>query len=109
LTYFAINYKITFVLFELLRRKGMSQENDILFVIKKSNLDTGLHGYPVGRIYTSELDEERGIFYVGHSIDSLIDRMPEEVMYLLLYKKLPTENELNNFICDLLERANQKE
>jgi hypothetical protein len=44
LTYFAINYKITFVLFELLRRKGMSQENDILFVIKKSNLDTGLRG-----------------------------------------------------------------
>jgi citrate synthase len=80
-------------------------EEEILFNIKRKHLNTGLRGFPVGTVRTSYVDEMEGVFYVGYPIRELVEEEPEEVIFLLLYKRLPTRKELKEFKREIRERA----
>ena len=79
--------------------------SDVLFEITKDNLETGLRGYPVGYCTTSTVDPVKGLSYVGKPVETLIDRDPEEVIYLLYTGKEGTKEELQVFKKDLAKRA----
>ena len=80
-------------------------DDEPLFVIKRENLETGMRGYPVGYCTTSSVDPIKGLYYVGHPITELASKEPEEVMYLLYYGKMPTEDSLKAFKKELINRA----
>lgn len=57
--------------------------SDVLFEIRKENLETGLRGFPVGYCTTSSVDPEKGLFYVEQPIAELANWEPESVISLL--------------------------
>jgi len=69
---------------------GMT-EDDSLFTITESNLDSGMRGIPVGTCRTSFVDPIEGVHYVGYPVEDLADLEEEDVFYLLMNKRLPTE------------------
>jgi len=83
----------------------MSDSKEVLFTITQGHLNTGLRGYPVGTCRTSKVDPVAGVSYVGYPIQELAYRDPEEVIYLLLHREMPTEDSLNAFKNTLKHRA----
>lgn len=79
--------------------------NDVLFEVKKENLETGLRGYPVGYCTTSTVDPQKGLIYVGKPVDQLAFWDPEKVIYLLYYGKEGTPEEVEQFKKELAKRA----
>jgi len=79
--------------------------DDILFQIKKENLETGLRGFPVGYCTTSTVHPEKGLFYMDHPIDELAHWEPEQVIYLLFHGKDGTPEEVKAFKKELQGRA----
>jgi citrate synthase len=77
----------------------------VLFEITEAHLNTGLRGYPVGTCRTSAVDPERGVSYVGYTLDKLQDRPAEEVIYLLLHKELPTPEQSEALKKDMARRS----
>ena len=77
----------------------------VLFEITEKNLDTGLRGFPVGRVRTSRVDPLEGVSYVGRSIAELSELDPEAVIFLLLNKRLPEADELSALKADLVARS----
>lgn len=67
----------------------------------------GLQGVYIDKTQSSFIDGSAGkLLYRGYSIHDLAERSTfEETVYLLLYGKLPTQKELNDF--DALLRANR--
>lgn len=82
----------------------MSESPKDLFTITESHLDTGLRGFPVGTCLTSRVDPQEGVSYVGYPIADLVDLDPEDVVYLLLHKSLPTPEQAKAFRADLASR-----
>ncbi len=83
----------------------MSDDKDVLFEITRAHLNTGLRGFPVGTCRTSRVDPMKGVSYVGYSVKELADRDPEEVVFLLHQKHLPSAAELAAFKADLVARS----
>ncbi len=81
----------------------MSEE--VLFVITKENLDTGLRGFPVGTCVTSTVHPEKGLSYADIPVSELAYHRPEQVIYLLLHGKMPSEEEEARFTSDLKRRT----
>ncbi len=81
------------------------QTSKVLFEIKQEHLETGLRGIPVGYCTTSYVDPIKGLYYKGYSISTLVERTPEEVMYLLLNDDLPTAAQLAEFNVILRQHA----
>jgi citrate synthase len=81
-------------------------ESEVLFKITRDSLDTGLRGFPVGTCPNSHVDPMKGLFYGGYAIPELSEKGPEEVMYLLLKRELPTASQLASFKQDII--ANSK-
>jgi citrate synthase len=75
-----------------------------LFEITADKLNTGLRGFPVGTCRTSAVDPELGVTYVGYPIEDLAHREPEEMVYLLVHRALPTPEELSAFKANLAAR-----
>jgi citrate synthase len=65
----------------------------------KPILNTGLRGFKVASTRISDVDGAAGkLIYRGYLIKELAGKVSfEEVVYLLLYEKLPNEEELNRF------------
>ena len=62
----------------------------------------GLRGVPAATTRTSFVEPFGALYYSGYNIDDLVDRASyEEVIYLLLNNKLPTQNELDKLKSDL--------
>lgn len=80
-------------------------DDELLFEIRTSNLETGMRGYPVGYCTTSAVDPFKGLFYVGRPVQTLAEQSPEEVMYLLYYGREPSREELVAFKKELCARA----
>lgn len=78
--------------------------SDVLFSITEANLDTGLRGIPVGTCWTSDVDPQTGVSYVGYPMQDLYDQEPEAVVYLLFHKELPTPEQLTAFQADIRSR-----
>lgn len=78
---------------------------DVLFEIKKENLETGLRGYPCGYCPTSYVDPQKGLFYCGKPVSELAYKEPKEVIYLLYTGKMGSPEEIARFIGELQKRA----
>lgn len=83
----------------------MADNNDeVLFEVTRAHLNTGLRGVPVGTCRTSRVDPNEGVSYVGYSIKELAYLDPEAVVFLLLHRELPTDEQLAAFKADLTSR-----
>ena len=75
------------------------------FTITAELLDTGLRGFPVGTVRTSDVDPLEGVSYVGYPIADLADLPCEHSIWLLFHKELPTDAEAAGLNADLARRA----
>ena len=82
-------------------------DDDELFTITEANLDSGLRGVPVGTCRTSFVDPIEGVHYVGYPVGDLANLEEEDVIYLLMNKRLPTEEESATFRAELAHRAEE--
>ena len=85
------------------RGDGVTDE-DSLFTITEAHLDSGMRGIPVGTCKTSFVDPIEGVHYVGYPVEDLANLEEEDVIYLLMHKRLPTE-ESEAFRTELAHRA----
>jgi citrate synthase len=82
-----------------------ADESQLLFEITDKHLNTGLRGFPVGKVRTSRVDKMTGVSYVGRPIGELAEKDPEEVIFLLLNKRSPTSDELSAFKSEIASRG----
>ena len=78
--------------------------DDVLFTITEAHLDKGLRGFPVGTVRTSRVDPNDGVSYAGYPIGELADLEPEDVIYLMLNRELPTDEQRAALTRDLQSR-----
>lgn len=84
----------------------MTEANpEVLFEIKKEDLESGLRGFPVGYCPTSTVNPTKGLYYSDKTIEEIAGWSPERVIYLLYFGKDGTEKEINAFSSDLSKRA----
>ncbi|MCH9609258.1 MAG: Citrate synthase [Chlamydiales bacterium] len=79
--------------------------SDPLFEIREEQLETGMRGYPVGYCVTSKVDPEKGLFYRGIPVSSLVNESSEKVIYLLYHGREPSPSELETFSNQLKKRS----
>ena len=82
-------------------------DGETLYTITEADLDSGLRGVPVGTCRTSYVDPIEGVHYVGYPVGDLANLEEEDVMYLLMHKRLPTEEESDAFRAELAHRAEE--
>ena len=82
-----------------------SSAPEILLELTKDHLESGLRGVPVGYCTTSQVEADKGLFYVGNPVEAIGHKDPEEVIYLLLYKQWPSAVQLSGFRRELMSRA----
>ena len=80
-------------------------EDKSLMDVKSSHLNTGLRGIPVGTCYTSFVTPTEGVHYCGYPIAELAECSPEDIVYLLFNKALPTPEQSHAFREDLAQRG----
>ena len=83
----------------------MEATQKVLLELTEAHLDTGLRGIPVGTCRTSAVDPRLGVTYVGYTLPQLKDHAPEDVIYLLFHKALPSEAQARAFRADLASRS----
>ncbi|MBT6971565.1 MAG: citrate synthase [Euryarchaeota archaeon] len=86
----------------------MSDDRDskkMLLELTEEHLDIGMRGIPVGTCRTSSVSPDGGVHYVGYPIAAVADKDPEDIVFLLFNKRLPTEEESIVFRKDLFSRA----
>ena len=59
-------------------------EDEVLFNIRESNLDSGLRGIPVGTCETSYVDPLEGVHYVGYPVEDLVNLEEEDLSLIHL-------------------------
>ena len=83
----------------------LDQEVNNLLELTESHLDIGMRGVPVGTCRTSFVTPGEGVHYCGYPITELAMKAPEDVVYLLHNKELPTPEQSAAFREDLSRRA----
>lgn len=84
----------------------MTEANpEVLFEIKKEDLESGLRGFPVGYCTTSTVNPTKGLFYSDKTINEIASWSPERVIYLLYYGKDGSDQEVEAFSKDLRKRS----
>lgn len=78
---------------------------DVLFEVTKDHLDTGLRGFPVGYCSTSSVDPQKGLIYVDKPIAEIASWKPEEVIFLLNFRRAGEADEVAAFAEELKKRA----
>ena len=77
----------------------------VLLSLTASHLDIGMRGIPVGTCRTSSVSADGGVHYVGYPIGEVAEMDPEDIVFLLFNKKLPSKEEASAFREDLFSRA----
>lgn len=80
-------------------------DDEPLFTVNTSHLNTGLRGIPVGTCRTSFVTPMEGVHYCGYPVAELAHHSPEDIAYLLFNKELPTVEQSLAFRQDLARRA----
>lgn len=80
-------------------------DDNALFTVTGEHLNTGLRGVPVGTCRTSFVTPGEGVHYCGYPIAELANLQPEDIVYLLFNKELPTPDEASSFRADLQRRC----
>ena len=83
----------------------MTEQPEHLLELTESHLDIGMRGIPVGTCRTSFVTPEEGVHYCGYPITELAGMAPEDVVYLLHNKELPTPEQSEAFRNELSRRA----
>lgn len=79
--------------------------DETIFELKNNHLNTGMRGVPVGTCRTSFVTPSEGVHYCGYPISELGGMEPEDVIYLLFNKELPTPEQSKEFKADLASRT----
>jgi citrate synthase len=82
----------------------MSDE-EVLLELTSNHLNTGLRGVPVGTCRTSFVTPTEGVHYCGYPITELATFAPEDIVYLLFNKELPTPEQSKEIRAELTSRA----
>ena len=80
-------------------------DDEPLFTVHTSHLNTGMRGIPVGTCRTSFVTPTEGVHYCGYPIAELAHHSPEDIVYLLFNKELPTPEQSAAFRADLAARG----
>jgi len=83
--------------------------DDGLFNVTENHLNTGLRGIPVGTCRTSFVTPTDGVHYCGYPIRELAQFSPEDIVYLLFNKELPTAEQSAAFGSELAGRGHVPE
>jgi citrate synthase len=75
----------------------VTDEAKHLLDLTEEHLDIGMRGVPVGTCRTSYVTPGEGVHYCGYPIAELAEMEPEDVVYLLHNKELPTEEQSLEF------------
>ena len=82
----------------------MSEDKSLLD-LTTAHLNTGLRGVPVGTCRTSYVAPGEGVHYCGYPISELAMMSPEDIVYLLFHKELPTLEQSVEFRGELQSRG----
>jgi len=80
-------------------------DKKVLLEVTENHLNTGLRGVPVGTCRTSFVTPAEGVHYCGYPITELATFEPEDIIYLLFNKELPTAEQSVAIRQDLASRA----
>ena len=80
-------------------------QDEPMFTVHASHLNTGLRGVPVGTCRTSFVTPTEGVHYCGYPIAELAHFPPEDIVYLLFNKELPTPEQSKAFKADMSARG----
>ena len=80
-------------------------DDETLFELTSANINSGLRGVPVGTCLTSFVTPNEGVHYCGYPIAELAMLAPEDVIFLLYNKELPTLEESVEFRQNLQSRG----
>ena len=80
-------------------------QDEPMFTVHASHLNTGLRGVPVGTCRTSFVTPTEGVHYCGYPIAELAHFPPEDIVYLLFNKELPTPEQSQAFKADMSARG----
>ena len=83
----------------------MMTDDETLFELTSANINSGLRGVPVGTCLTSFVTPNEGVHYCGYPIAELAMLAPEDVIFLLYNKELPTLEESVEFRQNLQSRG----
>ena len=81
------------------------KDDEPMFAVRSSHLNTGLRGVPVGTCRTSFVTPKEGVHYCGYPIGELAQHSPEDIVFLLFNKELPTPEQSAAFKADLARRG----
>ena len=82
----------------------MSEDKSLLD-LTTAHLNIGLRGVPVGTCRTSYVTPGEGVHYCGYPIGELAMMSPEDIVFLLFHKELPTLEESVEFRKNLQSRG----
>lgn len=80
-------------------------QDEPMFTVHSSHLNTGLRGVPVGTCRTSFVTPTEGVHYCGYPIAELAHFSPEDIVFLLFNKELPTPEQSVAFKAELSTRG----
>ena len=80
-------------------------DREVLLEVTSDHLNTGLRGVPVGTCRTSFVTPTEGVHYCGYPIAELATFAPEDIIYLLFNKELPTPEQSKEIRAELAARA----
>lgn len=80
-------------------------DKDVLLEVTSDHLNTGMRGVPVGTCRTSFVTPSEGVHYCGYPITELAAFAPEDIIYLLFNKELPTPEQSAQIRSELAQRA----
>lgn len=80
-------------------------DKEVLLEVTSDHLNTGLRGVPVGTCRTSFVTPTEGVHYCGYPIAELATFAPEDIIYLLFNKELPTPEQSKEIRAELAARA----
>ena len=80
-------------------------DKDVLLEVTSDHLNTGMRGVPVGTCRTSFVTPSEGVHYCGYPITELAAFAPEDIIYLLFNKELPTSEQSAQIRNELAQRA----
>ena len=81
------------------------EDDEPMFAVRPSHLNTGLRGVPVGTCRTSFVTPSEGVHYCGYPIAELAQYSPEDIVFLLFNKELPTPEQSIAFKADIARRG----
>ena len=80
-------------------------DEESLLELTTAHLNIGMRGVPVGTCRTSFVTPTEGVHYCGYPISELAMMSPEDIIYLLFNKELPSIEQSVEFREDLQSRG----